>query len=138
MDLESVCVHLVKEAVDLCECVCNWQVEELGKVLQTQPVSLQLSGSSGLLLQHFVCSSCSQPVNTQRTRGNTKKSNHAAMYQLFILLTTSVTYCVWAQSFVNFTLCVCIYCIHILLSIQVLEPSHTGSRWSVFLIYFIV
>lgn len=78
MDLESVCVHLVKEAVDLCECVCNWQVEELGKVLQTQPVSLQLSGSSGLLLQHFVCSSCSQPVNTQKYK-EIKSCSHVSV-----------------------------------------------------------
>ena len=61
-----VCVYLVKEAVDLCECVCNWQVEELGEVVQPQPVSLQLPGSSGLFLQHRVCASCSQPVNAQQ------------------------------------------------------------------------
>lgn len=58
-----MCAYLVKEAVDLCECVCNWQVQELGKLLQTQSVSVQLSGSSCLLLQPFVCGSCSQPVD---------------------------------------------------------------------------
>ncbi len=71
---ESVCAHLVKEAVDLCECVCDGQVEELAEVLQTQPVSLQLSGSSGQFLQHFLCGLCSQPADAQGSRENRNMS----------------------------------------------------------------
>lgn len=43
-------VYLIKESVDLCEQVRNSQVEKVGKVLETQSVSLQLSGSSSQLL----------------------------------------------------------------------------------------
>ena len=72
-------VYLVKEAVDLCECVCNWQVKKLGKVPQTQPFSLLLSGSSGLLLQHFLCSACSQPVDEQCTSENTNNVDNSVL-----------------------------------------------------------
>lgn len=43
-------LYLVEEAVDLRQCVCNWQVEELSEVLQPQFVGVQLSGSSGMFL----------------------------------------------------------------------------------------
>lgn len=59
----------------MCECLCNWQVEELCKVFQTQPASLQFSGSSGLLLQHFAFSSCSQPVDQRKYKEITSCNN---------------------------------------------------------------
>lgn len=75
--LWNVNVYLVKEAVDLCECVCDWQVKKLGKVLQAQPLSLLLSGSSGLLLQRLLCSACSQPVDEQCTSENTNSVDNS-------------------------------------------------------------
>lgn len=79
-----VSVYLVKEAVDLCECVCKWQVEELGKVLQTQSLSLQLCGSSRELLQHLLCRFCSQSVNAT---GNIKRHS---IYDIEIPLSPSL------------------------------------------------
>lgn len=54
-------MYLIKEVVDLFECVCNRQVEELGKVLQSQSVSTQLCSPAGLFEQ-LVCAPGSQPV----------------------------------------------------------------------------
>lgn len=57
--------HLVKQAVYLRERVCDWQVEEVCKVSHSQPLSLQLPGSPGQLLQRCVGALRSQPADTQ-------------------------------------------------------------------------
>lgn len=62
--------YLVKQAVRLCERVGDGQVEEVGEVFQSQPLSLQLPGSSGQLLQRCVCALRSQPANPEARPGD--------------------------------------------------------------------
>lgn len=59
---------LLKQAVHLCERVCDRQVEELCKVVHCQPLCPQLPGSSGHLLQRRVGDLRSQPADTQPRR----------------------------------------------------------------------